>query len=312
MRKRLTALLLALLLTLCLPGCGEAGKTDDGKLQIVATLFPYYDFARALAGDRADVTLLISPGRESHSYEPTPLDLIRIGEADLFLYNGGTDEAWVADTLSSLKTGRALAMMDYVDTLEEQLTEGMQAEKGEEDSDEIEYDEHIWTSPVNAKLLAEKIAEALIALDPGGADVYRANLRSYLAELSALDDAFRETVAGGRRTLLVFGDRFPFLYFCETYGLSFRAAFLGCSTETEPSAATLAYLIDKVKAEQIPVVYYLELSSRKVANAIAEATGAQEQIFYSCQSISLADFNNGETYLSLMWKNVGALRKGLN
>ncbi|MGM9661669.1 MAG: metal ABC transporter substrate-binding protein [Oscillospiraceae bacterium] len=328
MRKRLVSLALALLLCLSLAACGgEARQEDSGKLQIVATLFPYYDMARAIAGDRAEVTLLISAGRESHSYEPTPLDVIRIGEADLFLYNGGTDETWASEVLSSMDHGRAIAMMEQVEKREEELAEGMQAERGhdhdhEEGDDhdhgdedghalEIEYDEHIWTSPVNAMTIAAVIAEALTELDGAGADCYAANLEIYLAELQALDEAFRETVAQGSRNLIVLGDRFPLLYFCEEYGLSYRAAFLGCSTETEPSAATMAYLIDRVREEKIPVVYYLENSSGRVAEAIAEATGAEPVVFCSCQSVTPEDFRAGETYLSLMWRNVEVLQKGL-
>ncbi|MGM9619049.1 MAG: metal ABC transporter substrate-binding protein [Oscillospiraceae bacterium] len=330
MRKRLISLALALLLILFLAACGEeTPQADSGKPQIVATLFPYYDIARAIAGDRAEVTLLISAGRESHSYEPTPLDIIRISEADLFLYNGGTDETWATEVLSTMDHGRAIAMMEQVEKREEELAEGMQAERGHdhdhEDGDEhdhdhededghaleIEYDEHIWTSPANAMTIASVIARALTELDGAGAAYYAANLERYLAELSSLDEAFRETVAEGNRSLIVLGDRFPLLYFCEEYGLSYRAAFLGCSTETEPSAATMAYLIDRVREEQIPVVYYLENSSGRVAEAIAEATGAEPMVFYSCQTVSPEDFRAGETYLSLMWRNVEALQKGL-
>lgn len=327
MRKRLVSLVLALLLALPLSACGEAPAREAGKLQIVATLFPYYDMARAIAGDRAEVTLLVSAGRESHSYEPTPLDVIRIGEADLFLYNGGTDEIWATELLSSMDHGRAVAMMEQVETREEELAEGMQAGRGHDheedhghghdhgDDDghalEIEYDEHIWTSPVNAMAIAAVIAEALTELDGAGADYYAARLEDYLRELRELDEAFRETVAQGSRTLIVLGDRFPLLYFCEEYGLSYRAAFPGCSTETEPSAATMAYLIDRVREEEIPVVYYLENSSGRVAEAIAEATGAESMVFYSCQTVTAGDFLAGETYLSLMRRNAEALRKGL-
>ncbi len=333
MRKRLLAAALALLLTLSLVSCGETQETEDGRVQVVATLFPYYDIARAIAGDRANITLLVSAGRESHSYEPTPMDIIRISESDLFLYNGGTDETWAAEILATTAHNLAIPMLEQVEKHEEELQEGMQADRGhahahedescddpahgheaeeDEHAHEIEYDEHIWTSPVNAMTIARVTAEALTALDGENAAYYAANLEAYLAELTALDGAFRALVAQAERRLIVLGDRFPLLYFCREYGLDYRAAFLGCSTETEPSAATMAYLIDRVRAEQIPCVYYLENSSGLVAEAISEAGGAEPCLIYSCQTVSPEDFRAGETYLSLMWRNVEALKKGLN
>lgn len=319
MYKRTLSMALTLLLVFSLCGCAAPPQADEGKLQVVATLFPYYDMAKALAGDRAEVTLLVSAGRESHSYEPTPLDIIRISECDLFLYNGGTDETWAAEVLETLPDVRAAAMMETVEALEEETAEGMAEERGhrhahehDEHEHEIEYDEHIWTSPVNAMRIARAIAENLTKADPAGAAVYEANLGVYLGKLAELDETFRAVTANGARNLLVFGDRFPFLYFCEEYGIDYRAAFLGCSTETEPSAATMAYLIDKVREERIPVVYTLENSSGRVARAIADASGAETDTFYSCQSITVQDFENGETYLSLMRRNAEALRKGLN
>ena len=334
MRKRLLSLWLALALLSTVSACSTADineTEDDGRLTVVATLFPYYDIARAIAGDCADISLLISAGRESHSYEPTPLDIIDISRANLFLYNGGADETWATEVLAVTEHGMAIPMMEQVEKHEEHRVEGMQADRGhdhsheDEDCDdpahahaeedphahEIEYDEHIWTSPVNAMTIARVTADALCALDSANAAVYEANLAAYLKELQALDSALRETVEHGNRRLIVLADRFPLLYFCEEYGLDYRAAFLGCSTETEPSAATMAYLIDRVRSEQIPCVYYLENSSGIVAEAIAEATDAEPCLIYSCQTVSVEDHRSGETYLSLMWRNVEALQKGL-
>lgn len=330
MSKKLTALLLALLLALSLLSCGAEQEPGDDRVQVVATLFPYYDIARAIAGDRAEVTLLVSAGRESHSYEPTPMDIIRIGEADLFLYNGGTDELWATEVLHANDHGLAIPMLEQVEALEEEHMEGMQAQRGhdhdhdhedehdhDEDEDdghahEIEYDEHIWTSPVNAMTIAAVTAEALTEIDPVNAAYYESNLQNYLAELTELDAAFRDVVENSERKLIVLGDRFPLLYFCREYDLDYRAAFAGCSSETEPSAATMAYLIDRVREEDIPCVYYLENSSGRVAEAISEASGAEPCLFYSCQTVTPEDFRAGETYLSLMRRNVEALRKGLN
>lgn len=319
---RLTGAVLAVLVLLsALSGCGPQVDQDESKVQVVSTLFPYYDFARQIGGDRVEVTLLLSPGRESHSFEPTPLDVIRISEADVFLYNGGEGEVWVDETMDAYDAPDQVVcrMMDYVDVLEEELVEGMEAEGGhdhdheghEEDSDEIEYDEHIWTSPVNAKLLAQAVCDALTKADPEGADYYAANLAAYDEDLTELDEAFRQVVAEGKRDILVFGDRFPLLYFCKTYGLRYRAAFQGCSSDTEPSVKTLAYLIDKVNEEHIPVVYHLELSSEAITNVICESTGAKSLQFHSCHNLSREDFEQGATYLSLMWQNVEALKEGL-
>ena len=314
MKKRLISLALALVLALALAGCAVDRSRSSDKLQVVCTLFPYYDFVRQIGGDHVDVTLLIAAGREVHSFEPTPLDAIRLSEADVFIYNGGESEEWVEDLLDAAgeNIGTVLTMMDHADVLAEEVQEGMQVRHGgEEDEDEIEYDEHIWTSPVIAMELCRVIGEALMEADPAHAGDYQARLDEYLAQLEALDQDFRQVVDGAKRTTLVFGDRFPLLYFCRTYGLDYRAAFHGCSGDTEPSLATLKYLIDKVNAEDIPVVYTIELSSQKIADAIAETTGAKVLTFQSCQTVSRADFDGGATYLSLMRRNVEALKEGL-
>ena len=322
MKRRITALFLALLLlaALSLSGCSQRPQESaDGRLRVVCSLFPYYDFVRQIGGEDVDVSLLVPAGRETHSFEPTPLDVIRVSEADVFVYNGGESEVWVENILGAAgeKIPHVLCMMDYADALEEEFTEGMQQsghdhDHDEDDSDEISYDEHIWTSPVQAQTLCCAIADALCAADPAHAADYQARLTQYLAQLQALDASFREVAANGQRNLLVFGDRFPLLYFCRTYGLNYRAAFHGCAGDTEPSLATLKYLIDRVESEQIPVVYTIELSSQKIADAIAETTGAQVRTFYSGQTVSRADFDRGETYLSLMQKNVEALKEGLS
>ena len=296
-------------------------------MNVVCTLFPYYDFARRIALDRANVTLLLSPGREAHSFEPTPRDALTVANADVFVYNGGEGETWVEDLLDAAgeNIGTSACMMDYVDAHEEEIVEGMQVrehdhehEHGEdhehdhdEDSDEIEYDEHIWTSPENAVILCRAVCEAMCAQDSANADFYRANCEDYCAQLTALDEQFRALRAEAKRDLLVFADRFPLLYFCESYDLRYRAAFHGCSTDTEPSLSTLKYLIDKVNEEHIPVVCTIDLSSRKIAEAVSESTGAEIVTLWSLQTVSRADFDAGETFVSLMTRNLDALRKGL-
>lgn len=329
--KRFFSLLLALALALSLCACvGGRQKADDGKIQIVATLFPYYDFARAIAGGRADVTLLLSPGREAHSFEPTPLDAVTISEANVFLYNGGEGEYWVEEMLDAAGEHIAVKarMMDYVDALGEEFSEGMQGadehghdhdhsdhdhDGGEEhDSDEIEYDEHIWTSPKNAAILCRAVCEAICKADPANEDFYRANCDDYCAQIEALDARFADLCESAPRKLLIFADRFPMLYFCREYGLDYRAAFHGCSGDTEPSLATIKFLIDKVEGENIPVVYTIDFGTKKVAAVVSECTGAAIETIYSMQTVSRADFDAGETYLTLMERNFEALRKGLN
>ena len=328
--KHIASLLLTLALTLSLAACAAPReKADDGKLQIVATLFPYYDFARAIAGDRADVTLLLSPGREAHSFEPTPLDAVTISESDVFLYNGGEGESWVDEMLAAAGEHIAVTarMMDYVDALDEEFSEGMQGadshdhddhshddhdHEDEHDSDEVEYDEHIWTSPKNAVVLCRAVCDAICGADPANEDFYRANCDAYCAQLEALDARFASLCESAPRKLLVFADRFPMLYFCREYGLDYRAAFHGCSGDTEPSLTTIKYLIDKVEDEHIPVVYTVDLSTKKVAAVVSECTGAAVDTLYSMQTVSRADLDAGETYLTLMERNYEALRKGLN
>ena len=324
--KRIASLLLALVLVFSLTACAApAEKSGDGKIQIVATLFPYYDFARAIVGDRADVTLLLSPGREAHSFEPTPLDAVTISEADVFLYNGGEGEYWVDSMLDAAGENIAVIarMMNYVDALDEEYVEGMQGaddhghdghdhEEDEHDSDEVEYDEHIWTSPKNAVVLCRAVCDAICKADPANEDFYRANCDDYCAQIEELDARFAALCMSAPRKLLVFADRFPMLYFCREFDLDYRAAFHGCSGDTEPSLATIKYLIDKVEDENIPVVYTIDFGTKKVAAVVSECTGAAVGTLYSMQTVSRADFDAGETYLTLMERNYEALRKGLS
>ncbi len=321
--RRAGAAILAVVLSLTLAGCGRrADTTDNGKLNVVCTLFPYYDFVRQIGGDAVSAQLLVPAGRETHSFEPTPLDVIAMSRADVFIWNGGESELWVEDVLDAAGEDipYRLAMMEQVETYREEYAEGMQGGHDHDHDDhlhdgheeDIEYDEHIWTSPVNAMALCRAICGTLCQADPDNADGYRARLENYLLELQALDETFRDIVDGTARRLVVFGDRFPLLYFCREYGLDYRAAFHGCAGDTEPSLSTLKYLIDLVDGQDIPVVYTIELSSQKVAQAIAETTGAQVRTFHSCQTVSRAEFDGGATYISLMSANAAVLKEGLS
>lgn len=302
--KRLIAILLCLCLMLC--GCtAEPEKPhDETKLQIVCTSFPAYDFAREIAGDRAELTLLIKPGSEVHSYEPTPKDMIRIQESDLFICNGGESEQWV-ETLITPKLN-TIYMMDCVDTVEESADGIYNAEDGEP-----ELDEHVWTSPLNAIKISEEICNALCKLDTDNAEAYKTNFTAYKAQLMALDREFRQVIKNSGKHTLVFADRFPMRYFALEYGLDCYAAFPGCSSETEPSAKTVAYLIDRVREDKIPAVLYMEFSNQKMADVICEDTGCRKLPFYSAHSVSAEQFEQGVSYLDLMRINLNSLKEAL-
>ena len=302
--KRLIAILLCLCLMLC--GCTAQPEKphDETKLQIVCTSFPAYDFAREIAGDRAELTLLIKPGSEVHSYEPTPKDMIRIQESDLFICNGGESEQW-AKTLITPELN-TIYMMGCVDTVEESADGIYNAEDGEP-----ELDEHVWTSPLNAIKISEEICNALCKLDTDNAEAYKTNFTAYKAQLMALDREFRQVIKNSGKHTLVFADRFPMRYFALEYGLDCYAAFPGCSSETEPSAKTVAYLIDRVREDKIPAVLYMEFSNQKMADVICEDTGCKKLPFYSVHSVSAEQFEQGVSYLDLMRINLNSLKEAL-
>lgn len=326
--KRLSAALLCLIL-LCalLPGCAARPSVSDGQaggFSIVATSFPAYDLARAVCGQAAEITLLLPPGAESHSYEPTPRDILAVEDCGLFIYLGGESDAWVETILSSLESPpETLRMIDCVDTLDEETLEGMTSQGHDHDHEEHdedhdhdghglgevhEIDEHVWTAPENAGRIARAIAERMAALDSANAESYLAAADAYQAEIDALDRDFRDFFAALPTKTLVFGDRFPLRYFAEAYGLTCYAAFPGCATQTEPSAATVAFLTEKVESEGISTVFYIEFSNHLVADSIAEAAGAKTALFHSCHNVSRQDLESGATYLSLMRQNLETLR----
>ncbi len=313
--KPLILILMAIVLSLALlSACAPTAAVEEGDgLSIVSTIFPSYDFARQITADTdARVTLLLQPGEEVHSFDPTSQDIIRIQNADLFLFVGGENDVWVDGVLSGLdKSVNTFRMMDYVTLYEEELVTGMQPEN-EDASGEQEWDEHVWTAPVNAIAIVKAMTAELISLDPDNASTFQANADAYVKQLEALDQSFREVVNASNRKTIVFADRFPVRYFVEEFGLNYYAAFPGCSAETDASAATVASLIDRVKADNIPVVFYIEMSNKQMANTVAEATGAMPLLFHSTHNVTKAEFEGGATYLSLMQNNVIALLVALN
>lgn len=307
----------AILFTLVLTGCNKAEDESNGKINVVSTIFPQYDFSRQIAGDNANLKMLIPPAGESHTYEPTPQDIISIENSDVFLYIGGENDKWVDDILDGIDTNKTkvVKLMDCVDTVDEEIIEGMQehTEEHEEDHDETyNKDEHIWTSPINAISMTNTICDAMCNADKKNSEIYKENAKKYISQLEELDNEFKNVVDSAENNELVFGDRFPLRYFTDEYGLKYYAAFPGCSSETEPSAATIAFLTNKVKEDKIPVILKIELSNGVVANTIAEETNTEVMTFYSCHNLTKEQFENGETYLSMMTENIATLKKALS
>ena len=344
-------------------GCGKTTEKEDNyRLKIVTSLFPYYDMARAVIGDvkGIDLKMTVTPGQDSHSFEPTPSDVIQMENADVLIYNGGSLETWIDTLLDSInnKNQIQMKMMDYVDVLNEEIVEGMDTRFEEHDHDEHshkednhnkekhkedshseenhkednhsedssndsefhnedsegeheETDEHIWTSPVNEIIMTEKICETLSKALPEEKENFQKNAESYISQLKELDNEFRTIVENAKINEIIFADKFPLQYFAKEYGLKYYAAFPGCGSDMEPSAKTIAFLVDRIKEDNIKAVFYLELSSHIVADAIETDTGAKPLQFNSCHNITQKQFDSGVTYVDLMKENVNNLKIAL-
>lgn len=344
-------------------GCGKTTEKEDNyRLKIVTSLFPYYDMARAVIGDvkGIDLKMIVTPGQDSHSFEPTPSDVIQMENADVLIYNGGSLETWIDTLLDSLNNKKQIQMkmMDYVDVLNEEIVEGMDTRFEEHDHDEHshkednhnkenhkedshseenhkkdnhsedssndsefhnedseeeheETDEHIWTSPVNEIIMTEKICETLSKALPEEKENFQKNAENYISQLKELDNEFRTIVENAKINEIIFADKFPLQYFAKEYGLKYYAAFPGCGSDMEPSAKTIAFLVDKIKEDNIKAVFYLELSSHIVADAIETDTGAKPLQFNSCHNITQKQFDSGVTYVDLMKENVNNLKIAL-
>ena len=344
-------------------GCGKTTEKEDNyRLKIVTSLFPYYDMARAVIGDvkGIDLKMTVTPGQDSHSFEPTPSDVIQMENADVLIYNGGSLETWIDTLLDSLnnKNQIQMKMMDYVDVLNEEIVEGMDTRFEEHDHDEHshkednhnkenhkedshseenhkednhsedssndsefhnedseeeheETDEHIWTSPVNEIIMTEKICETLSKALPEEKENFQKNAENYISQLKELDNEFRTIVENAKINEIIFADKFPLQYFAKEYGLKYYAAFPGCGSDMEPSAKTIAFLVDRIKEDNIKAVFYLELSSHIVADAIETDTGAKPLQFNSCHNITQKQFDSGVTYVDLMKENVNNLKIAL-
>lgn len=313
MMKKTFSLLLCLILLFSVIGCKKTptpNQEKNGKITIITTNFPPYDFVRQLGGEHVEVKMLLAPGQESHAFEPTPQDMIALTKADLIIAGGGTSDEWIKKLIASseLDEEKILFMMDCVEMKEE--THEKVSSHTHDHSHFYEYDEHVWTSPVNAQKICEEMKARLIEIDKENEAFYQENAAAYIDELNTLDEQFHALFGGTQKTL-IFADRFPFRYFADEYGLTYFAAFPGCSGETEPDAATMKFLIDKVKNENIPAVFYAELSNQKIADSICEATGAEKKLLHSCHTVTKEEFDRGETYLSLMEQNLVNLKEAL-
>ena len=311
MRKLIIALLIVLSLAV---SCAKTEIDNDG-LKIVAVDFPSYDAVRAILGSDKEVSMLLPPGSESHSYEPTAKDMIEISNADLVVFAGGASDEWVHKILESLDSDIPyFALMDHVDLYEEEYVEGMEHDGHDHDDhehehDEESFDEHVWTSPVNEIKIVEALREVLSNIVPERRDEFFANSNAYIAQLEFLDSEFRTLFESSDINTMVFASRFPLRYFVEEYGLEYYAAFPGCAEESEPSARTIAFLIDKVRDEDLGYVFNIEFGSPMIASVIASESGAEVREFHTIHNLTAIDFANNETYISLMKRNLDVLRE---
>lgn len=324
MKKKvlLTAVIMCLLtFTGCMQSNADYIKNNNNsELSIVTTCFPPYDFARAVKGNTDNITMLISAGAEAHSYEPTPLDILKIQQCDVFIYIGGEGEVWADEILNSMDTSGKyiLKLSDYAELLEEADIEGANSahehhnhSEHEEEHDDCDFDEHIWTSPENAISMTEAVCNTLSDADSKKADLYRKNTEEYTDKLRKLDSDFRDMISGAKSNLIVVGDRFPFRYLADEYNLQYYSAFSGCSSETEPGVYTMAFLINKVLENKVKNIFCLEFSTRKVAEKLSDATGAEILTLHSCSNVSRDDFRNNVTYIDLMYQNLNTLKEAL-
>lgn len=343
MKKYISILLAAVMAAGCLTACGqnssstnsdvqvsnaetseETNYTDDKKLKVVTTIFPEYDWVRAIAGDEAsniDLTMLLDNGVDLHSYQPTVDDIMKISDCDLFVYVGGESDAWVDDALKEA-VNKDMQVINLLEVLgssvkEGELVEGMEAEEGETEGgaeEEPEYDEHVWLSLKNAQTICNAIAKSLETIDPEHKDVYTANVEAYTKKLSSLDVQYQDAVANASQKTLLFGDRFPFRYMVDDYGLKYYAAFAGCSAESEASFETISFLAKKADELGLKNIMTIENSDQKIAKTIRDNTKDKNQEILSLdsmQSTTSEDVKNGTTYLSVMESNLDVLKKAL-
>ena len=321
--KKTLALFIAVLLSVSsLSACGSGGsqkENEAGKIRIVATVFPEYDWVLNVLGDdpfQAEVSMLLDSGVDIHSFQPSAADILKMTDCDLFIYVGGESDEWVADALKGT-TKKDMTVISLMDVLgdavkEEDIIEGMQ--KDPEEEDEKEYDEHVWLSLRNAALFTESIAAALQKIDPDHAETYKKNSETYIEKLDTLDAEYQSAVSNASVRTLLFGDRFPFRYLVDDYGLNYYAAFAGCSAETEASFETITFLAEKINELSLKAVMTIEGNDHRIAETIIRNTRTKDQQILtldSMQAASAKDMEQGMTYLSIMEKNLSVLKDAL-
>lgn len=304
--KKIVSIILSICFMLALAGCGDT-KTENEKLTIIASVFPAYDFAREIVGDLGDVSLLLPPGAESHSFEPTPKDIIAIQNCDLFIYTGGESDSWIEDILSSMENPPAVFRM--IDAVE--VIHSVHDHEEVSFSSHVEFDEHVWTSPVNAMEIVNALSVTITTLDSENSQAYRKNTSEYLGKLEELHDSFIEVTEKAENKTIIMGDRFPFRYLAHEYNLEYMAAFPGCSADSEPGAKTVSQLIEKIKTDNIPVVFHIEFSNKKTAEALSEATGAEIRLLHSCHNVTDQQLKENVSYIDLMYENLNNLQEAL-
>jgi zinc transport system substrate-binding protein len=339
-KKYLSILIAAILMVGCLSACSSGNKqtaANNDKTQVVTTIFPEYDWVMNILGENpagVEVTMLLDSGVDLHSYQPTADDILKISTCDLFIYVGGESDEWVDDALQEA-TNKDMIVINLLDVLgdsvkEEEVVEGMQEEEHDHDYEEgdehdedeheyedgeVEYDEHVWLSLKNASVLVQKISDAIQTIDQDHADTYKTNTSAYIEKLNTLDAQYQEAVDGASFHTLLFGDRFPFRYFVDDYGLDYYAAFVGCSAETEASFETITFLAGKVDELSLPAVMTIEGTDHRIAETIVQNTQSKNQQILtmdSMQSTTARDVQNGTTYLSVMETNLSVLKNALN
>lgn len=316
LKRKLLAVITAAATVFSLCACSsESGysSSDSGKLKIISTVFPPYDLAKQIAGDNAEISILLPPGSEIHNYEPSAKDMIAIRNCDIFLYIGGENEQWAEKLINSndTKNVTAVKLIDYVPTLSEDEDEH-DHDHDHEHEHEHETDEHIWTSPKNAQLMLSAVYDAICKVDPSDKQTYTKNKDAYAKQLSDLDNAYRSAVDNAKNKTIVLADKFPFRYLAHEYGLEFSAAFAACSDESEPGVSTMIKLTKTIKENNIPAVYYLEFSSTKIADTLCDETGATKLMLHSCHNVSKQDIENNVSYVDLMKQNLENLKLTLN
>lgn len=317
-------LLILAIFSILFAGCKKNQLQSQAKINIVTTTFPCYDAVRAVTKNISEKTisvkLLCKPGVEVHSFDPTPQDLISIQQSDLFIFVGGESDEWVEKLLSSgdyNSEKKFLKLFDFVELFDEEET--LEKEHNHENEDfenPHEKDEHIWTSPKNEieiiKIVEQKLSECakeknLLEL----CENFKINAENYIQEIQDVVSFTNKILKETPEKFIVMADRFPFLYFANFYKIEYIAAFSGCSSAVEASTATISTLIDTIKQKKVPAVFYIELGNHKLADTISESCGVKSLLLQSCQNVSKSDFENGETWVSLMKKNALNLKEGL-